>query len=697
MEPQNRIAMEEQEIDWRHLFRTLLKYKYLIAAIAGAVFLVAVASLLILKPVYEAKGKLLYDSQNSNDILNPVLSLGTDSQNKINTQIETLKTYPIAEQVVADAHLTERGKPMDPAVFLKRITVKQAKGTNILEASYQDTNPELAAKVVNVYLSSAMAFNVNNKRERTSDTKAFLEEQLTNKQKDLAQSEEVIKDYKQREQVLDVSEDSKELIRRSAELDAEKAKTQLALKEVSARYERLRKVLGFPVGGSHNQDAQLDGLKKRLSALEANRAAQSDPPALDAEIVQVRQQITERKLALVKQDPPSGLSMKDSYAKNEQDNFYQENFKTLLAAEIEKEGLTERLKKLDQIIGDYDTRLAHVPTQELVLTRLLREREVNAKVYELLLTKLEETKIATTAIMGDLKIVEQARTPQKPVKPKKTKVLALGLLLGLLLGVSTALGYSYLRDLATDYEDLERILGRPVISKIPKLDFALNPLVTVSDPRSVGAEAFRTLRTQLRFMSPDRPLRSIVISSSMSGEGKSSISANLAIVMAQLGKKVVLVDGDLRQPSVHKLFQLSSNQGLSAYLAGSLSMEKLAQETKIENLSAITSGPVPPNALELLDSKKMEELLAQMNKEYDFVIIDAPPLIAVSDAIILSSKTDGMILAAASEETPRRLLKLARAHIERSNTQVHGVVFNKMDISDRRYYGYYYYGKDDLS
>jgi len=220
-----------------------------------------------------------------------------------------------------------------------------------------------------------------------------------------------------------------------------------------------------------------------------------------------------------------------------------------------------------------------------------------------------------------------------------------------------------------------------------------DPLVVKNDPRSTAAEAFRALRTNIQFMDPDQALKSIVITSACPGEGKTTLVANLAISMAQLGKKVVCVDTDLRKPELHNLFNTLNMKGLTDYLMGIHSLGDVLQSTGIEGLSLITSGPKPPNPSEVLSSQKMKALMKQLSFEYDLVIYDSPPVISVTDAVILSSQTDGVILLIDSRASARQAVVKAKQTLELANAKIFGVVLGKVSKENRGYYYYYYHDR----
>ncbi|MBC2397109.1 CpsD/CapB family tyrosine-protein kinase [Clostridium tetanomorphum] len=222
-------------------------------------------------------------------------------------------------------------------------------------------------------------------------------------------------------------------------------------------------------------------------------------------------------------------------------------------------------------------------------------------------------------------------------------------------------------------------------------------LISVKDPKSPISEAYRTLRTNIQFSSFDKKIQTIVITSSGPGEGKSTTSSNLAVVMAQGGSKTIIIDCDQRKPRLHKLFSLSNESGLSDLLAGNTEFSQAVHKTEIENLDILPAGTRPPNPSELLSSKKMGSFIEELRGEYDCIILDTPPVIAVTDAQLLASKADGCVLVLSAGEVEREAAMKAKELLEKVQAKIIGVVLNKLEVSEKGYYGYYYhyyYGND---
>ncbi|MEE1133040.1 MAG: CpsD/CapB family tyrosine-protein kinase [Caryophanon sp.] len=218
-------------------------------------------------------------------------------------------------------------------------------------------------------------------------------------------------------------------------------------------------------------------------------------------------------------------------------------------------------------------------------------------------------------------------------------------------------------------------------------------LITVENPKAIVSEQFRTLRTNINFSNPDKVLKTILVTSSSPGEGKSTTSANVASVYAQEGKRVLLVDGDMRKPTVHHTFGLKNTKGLSNVLTRQVSIEEAVQPSTLDNLSIMTSGPIPPNPAELLASKSMEQLIGELTAQYDFVIFDAPPILSVTDSQILSNRCDGTVLVVKAGEAEKAMVQKAKESLVASQANILGVVLNNFVLAKDNYYYYQYYGQ----
>jgi polysaccharide biosynthesis transport protein len=294
-------------------------------------------------------------------------------------------------------------------------------------------------------------------------------------------------------------------------------------------------------------------------------------------------------------------------------------------------------------------------------------------------------------------ILAPANLPATPYSPNIPQIVILGALFGFALSCLLIYLLEYIDDTIKDAEDAQRIIGKPALGAIIRINGIRQPqdaLVTIKQPRSPTAEAYRVLRTNLRYSGIENPSGVMLITSAGPGEGKSTTAANLAVSLAQVGKKIILVDADLRRPSAHKLFGLSNEVGLSDLFASdSMTIDQVMQKTEIETLRVITSGPIPPNPAEMLDSRLMTQILASLRQNTDLVIVDSPPVLPVADASILGSRCSGTVLVVDSGKTRTEIARRAVATLERANVNVVGVILNKMGAKQAAGYYYYYYGQ----
>jgi polysaccharide biosynthesis transport protein len=360
----------------------------------------------------------------------------------------------------------------------------------------------------------------------------------------------------------------------------------------------------------------------------------------------------------------------------------------------------------------------NVMSEKMIQYNILkREAEANKSLYESLQTKLKEAQISSGLKSSNIRIVDPAMIPSTPSRPAKTRNIALAFLVGLVGGIGLALLREYLDNTVKTPDDVETLARLPSLAVVPafgegaaaarRTGFLRTTTTSVNGyekrielvaqhlPKSQMSEAFRALRTALLLSQPDRPPQVILVTSALPREGKTTAAANLAVTLAQLGDSTVLVDADLRKPGVGRLLDLGTGKyaGLSSYLAGVSSLDLVTvPHPAIANLAAIPTGPLPPNPADLLSSHRLSEAIAELRKKYKFVVIDSPPIMAATDAVILSVQTDGVLLVVRSGETPKEAFSRTRDLLISVKSHLLGVVLNAVDSSaPDYYYSYRYY------
>lgn len=353
------------------------------------------------------------------------------------------------------------------------------------------------------------------------------------------------------------------------------------------------------------------------------------------------------------------------------------------AAEMEKAGLDPI-----EVVRDPND---YVARAQLELAQSQYQSTRSSLFYNLQQIKLTEVQSATT-----ISQITQAVADENPIQPQPLKSAGLAAVVGLMAAAGIVFLIAFLQDEVRDPEEFTRKWGVPVVGVITHYPSGQDQLITVAKPRMPVSEAFRSLRTNLQFSGIDAPLKTVLVTSASPSDGKSSVVANLAAVMAQSEKEVVLVDGDMRRPTLHKVLKLSNRIGLSDYfIRAPEKMTGVVKKTKVNGLSIITSGSLPPNPSELLGSSRMQDVLRLLEKHFDMVLLDSPPLLAVTDALILAKSVDGVLLVVDPKKTKRGAIRQAIEQLQRLDARLLGVVLNNIKVKRSSYYYNrdYYYSK----
>lgn len=333
-------------------------------------------------------------------------------------------------------------------------------------------------------------------------------------------------------------------------------------------------------------------------------------------------------------------------------------------------------------------------------TILKREVDSNREIYETLVKRAKETGVSEQLESTNIRVVDPAEVPEVPVRPNKKNNIILACIVGLMLGISAAFFVEYIDNTIKDPDDVNAYIQLPFLGYVPsarkeaKTESEID-LIVHQKPHSIISEAYRSIRTSILFAFADKPSKAILITSSNPQEGKTSAAINLGITMASTGEKILLVDADMRCSRLHKSFNQQKESGLSDYLVGSIGLDAAIKPTKIENLSLLTAGSTPPNPAELLHSGKMKAFLEDVKKRFDRVIIDAPPVLTVTDAAILANITDGVIMLVRCGMVPIEIVLRAKQKLQDAKANILGVLLNNVDYGKESYYYYYYYSDEE--
>jgi len=674
-------------------------------------------------PVYEAGATIIFDEPHDTMF---ALDLGQSSYNKsalvnLTEQIksrtlarkvtetlpgEVLKTFKFPEPV------PENFSKIDfiSQVLQKNIFVSSIRGGDILKITLQASHPKSAAIIANTYLDRLIEWNLNKKREEISNIRSFVENQLIQFKDKLKLAEEALQTFQEKNNLVSLSASSTEILNRStaAEVAYNQAKAEREALEQRLYYIRQKTRELEPTlklsSKNHNAEQlrqQLFGLERRYSSIQVQSTEAQD------ELTSLRQQITDIKQKLIQELLETAQQENLINPLSRIQNMVQES----ITLEVDLETYKVRERELKKILDDYNVILETLPQKELELARFIREKEVNDNIYSILLEKLEEARINEAGKTGDIEIIDKAIPPNYPIKPKKKVNIALGFILGLAVGIGLAFFLDYLNTSIKSQEDIEKYLKLTVLASIPTIETNgvmnivkkrthtkksyNNKLLFEHDKKSTLYEAFRALQINFGFVNADNNLQNILVTSPTAGDGKTLTSINMALSFITSGKKTLLLDCDMRRPMIHRILNLNKEPGLSEVLINKVKLEDAVQKYADSGLNVISCGILPPNPSELFDTQRMRDLLNDLKNKYDILVLDAPPLIAVTDSLILSNEVDGVCLVIKSGKTRFDAALKARKLLENSKAKIIGSIINDVNFKNvyTYYKDYYYYSQ----
>jgi len=736
----NGATAPERQVTLTDYLHIILRRKWIIALCFAAVLGSTLYFTFTTPPVFEASATLMIEEKGGMQRALFEFPTSAEQTTMIANQVELLKSRLVAEEVVRKlldspyrdrvalvANVKDRiGLSFLSAVQALRngLTVSSVRNTDIIKVSVKAPSPFEAALLANTMADAYNDIDRSMSQGEISQVVSFLEEQLEKKARDLQVSEEALRSFQKEKGVVSLSEEAQETVRQLADFETKYGEAETDLKAYLKRLDYLNEQLGKRKENLEQEISQISSplifqlrqemaeIERRITVRMAQGIDENNPDIKrDKEKLKaIKDRLVEetRNLVLQGVSPDNPLSQA------------QDLVEKTIAAETEIIALQAKANALSKIVDDYSKKLDTLPDKSLQLARLERAKKVDENLYMMMKEKYEESRITKAGQIGKVRIVDRAIEHKAPISPKKKRNTILGILIGLGLGLGVAFFLEYMDHSLRTIEDVET-LGLPIMGTIPVIQaeqtngFLLptekkkstteaqkiaSRLITHIKPKSPVSEAYRTLRTNLHFTRPEDPVRTILVTSSGPTEGKTTTVANLAITLAHMGSRTLLVDSDLRRPVIHALFGLSKDRGLTNAIIGQLGVKEVVKPTTIENLGVVTCGTVPPNPSELLGSRKMKELVDEMKQHYDVILFDSPPVIAVTDAAVLSSIMDGVLLVIRSGKTQREAVARAFNLLDNVHARILGALLNDVDVSNMYgsyyyyYYYHYYYGKD---
>jgi len=728
----------EEQIDIREYLHVISRRRWTIITTFALIVVSTAIFTFTAPPIYEATTRLIIEKENPNVLsVQEVMAVDASGTDYYQTQYKIMESRSVARQVIQRLQLDkseeffpqpadnlfarffraikdtirswldaisglfkkDSGSVQAPnnspdhelvSAFIKRIRIDPIRNSRLVDVRFQAEDPVLAARIVQTLAEAYINQNMEIKLDAVQDAVKWLHNRIDQERTKVEKAEKALLKYKEQHNIVtDFSSDTEKITaQKLAQLNTQVVAAESTRVEAETRYTQSRDLSNTP--------DMLDSI----------------PEVLNNELIR---QMKTMEVELYKR--MSELSKKYG-AKHPQMIAIKSELRTL-----KKRKKTEINRVVNSLRNEYEVALARENSLKAALTRqkqelldlnqkaisygvLRREAESAREMYELLIKRFKETTLTEDMRTGNIRIVDQAEVPRRPVKPKKGLNLALAVVMGLLFSLGMAFFFEYLDNTVENADDIKRYLDIPFLGPVPVIAFE-NPeetskdirpeLVTLNTPKSIASEAYRGIRTDILFSSPEAEPRIILVSSAGPQEGKTLTVTNLAVTMAQAGSRVMVLDCDLRRPRLHKLFRINKNRGLTNLLIGDHKLKLEALATGISNLYLIPAGSIPPNPSELLGSRRMDELLKSLLHKFNRIIIDSPPIGAVTDAAVLSKYTDGVVYVLRANTTVRGVAINGLEQFKQVGANVLGAVLNGVDFEKDKYYyshySYYYYGQ----
>jgi len=654
MEPAKRLPIHnEKEVHLLDYTSVLQRRWRVVVVLAALVFVVTTFYTFLQTPVYEAAVTMRVGAKPETSA--EVLDKPRDRYFSIESEMQVLLSTEVARE--ASSQLNEA----DLVNHVIRQVRFLGEGTSMLQLTVQHNDPSVARNVANALADAYQEYNRKTKTQEAASTLVYIEEQLKAVGRQLDRSEQELQSFKIRTGLERLSTEGRTLVESAVDLEKQRAELQLRRKRIAGYVASLK-------SGRADFTAAYDvaGVPELITAVMELRAKR----------MAMLQKYTEKHPAVIEIDAQLRQAT--------------ENIAELARSAVR--GIDRQIGEIDQRLSKSTQHLAKVPEDELELVRLTRENQVNAELYSSLLQRQQETRIREASTSSNVEIVSRAELPESPVKPNKKKNLAMGLLLGLLGGVGLAFFLDYLDRSIKDEDDVLRSLGLPVLGTIPRIPPDIDgkkPTLLNLEPHTAPTEAFLALRTNLLFIITNQKHKTILVTSCLPDEGKSTVACNLAVSLAQTGARVLLLDCDLRRPSLHKIFGQSEVPGLADLMVDG--NKQVLRRIEPLTLDFLAAGKEMAHPTQLLNSEAMSNFLSKADELYDYVVLDVPPLLPVADALVLVSRVDLNVMVLETCRIPERLAIKALQSLQNHNAAPAGVVLNDKSGKGARYYGGYSY------
>lgn len=701
---------EEEEIHLRDYLQVLLRRRWIVLTFFVAIVTTVTIGTFMIRPLYRSTVTIKIDKENPNILaFKDVYSVERPEEDYYQTQYKILKSRNLARRVIRQMKLdsnpefttkengaqaraesflkadeTFKKQDIDAELvdgFIKRIEVAPQQKSRLVNVSFTSYDPELAAKVSDAIARSYIDLTIESKFESTQQAREWLEMQLGAMKAKVEQAEEKLNEYAAKNQIIFLDKEGKGT---ETENIVTKKLSELSTELTAATADRIqREALHNEIKSGNPESSSLVmanplvvSLKKDLAALESEYS---------------------QNLKIYKPDYPKMVKLRE-LADQVRKKIDVETGRVVTSLRKDYEAALKRENYLKTAIEKQKGEALDLNSRSVQYQILKRETDTNNELYNGLLQRLKETGISASLTTSNIQILDQAEIPKAPYKPKRVLNIILSVIVGLFGGVGLAFFAEYLDNTVKTPEDLEKRIAMPSLGIVPFCNEKTNPenlpieYISHADSKNQLTEAYSNIRTFILFSTAGKPPKVMMITSARREEGKTTTAINTAASLTKSDARVVIIDGDMRRPRLHKVFGVSNASGLSSFLSGNEEFGGgLIKKTDIPGLDVMPSGPLPPNPAELLSSYRLRELIEGLYPIYNFIIFDAPPILGLADAAITSTQTDGVILVVRAGQTPKDAAMQAKKILESVNAKILGVVLNAMSHANLKYYSYYQY------
>ncbi len=674
---------------------------------------------LSLKPSYKATGSLMIKTNHTSSLTGSPENIGrleslSQNENPLETQVRVVASNPVLEKTIQSLNIKDaKGQLLPIPALAGKLKVEGIKGSDVIQLSYKDNNPELAKQVVNQVIDNYMNLNIKANQFDALTAKEILVKELPNAEQSVRNAELKLRSFKETYKIIVLDQQATAAVDAISKLESQISQSKAQLTNVIGRLQQLRSQaqVNSQQGVIASELSQAPGVQKVLTQLQETESQlrverirfQPGHPV----IVNLEEKVaTLKKLLQERTTQVSGSEAPVQEKSLQVGALRQSLIADITHAEADRVGLENQINTLSQQANAYRQSASELPKLEQNQRELERKLKAAQTTYETLLKKRQEIDIAQNQKISNARVISYALLPDSPEGPRKVLFIFGGAAFGLFLGIIAAFSLDLIDRSVKTVKEAKEVLKYTLLGVIPVLgknvknhssiagvDIPLPKIIGRDIPHYPFGAAYQILQANLKFLCSDKTLKSIVVTSSVAKEGKSEVAANLAVTMAQMGRRVLLVDADMRHPIQHHVWGLTNATGLSNIIVDQVAIKSSVQEV-MPNLDVLSSGVLPPNPLALLDSQRMATLIANFNREYDLVIFDTPSLSGMADAAVLSNLTDGILLVVRPGVVDWNSANAAKEFLTQSGQKVLGIVINGVNVK-REPDSYFYYMKED--